>query len=198
MVSTSMVAPGITCAVEVFIATALLHKENPERKDFTIQEIVNRAARENLAGELRSGVSVHASQHCVANRAPNPANHRMLFATGRSTRRLLLPGDQVHPGRTGRIFPEADELPERYLPLLEWAKERFGSAGPAASQWSDDPDERVRQLRDSSGFSPADGPEEEPRPRHLEELLQARGIGAEMAAGIDPDDYIRELREGWE
>ena len=105
MVSTSMVAPGITCAVEVFIATALLHKENPERKDFTIQEIVNRAARENLAGELRSGVSVHASQHCVANRAPNPANNRMLFATGRSTRRLLLPGDQVHPGRTGRIFP---------------------------------------------------------------------------------------------
>jgi len=34
--------------------------------------------------------------------------------------------------------------------------------------------------------------------RHLEELLNARGIGVEMAAGIDPDEYIRELRDGWD
>ena len=198
MASTSMVAPGITCAVEVFIATALLHKEHPERKDFTIQEIVNRAARESLAGELRPGVSVHASQHCCANRAPNPANHRILFATGRSTRRLLLPGDQVHPDRTGKIFPEAGEIPETYLPLLKWAKERYENARPEASKLTDDPDKPIQQLRDSSCTSLADGPKDEPRPRHLEGLLQARGIGVQMAAGTDPDDYIRELREGWE
>lgn len=199
MATISVVAPGITCAAEVFIATTLLHRENPERKDFMIREIVNRAAHENLAGELRSGVSVHASQHCCANRAPNPANHRMLYATGRSTRRLLLPGDEIHPQRTGKIFPAPGEVPEKYLPLLEWARERYEKARPAADIWADDPDERVRQLRDNS-YAPLAcfGEEEEPRPRHLEGLLQARGIGAEMAKGIDPDDYIRELREGWE
>lgn len=201
MATISAVTPGITCAAEVFIATALLHQEHPERKDFTIQEIVNRAAGENLAGEVRSGVSVHASQHCCANRAPNPANHRMLFATGRRTRRLLLPGDEVHPERTGKIFPDAGEVPERYLPLLEWAKERYGHTLGATNQLPLDADEWIRQLRDDlivpAGYvSPDDMPEKSPR--HSEGLLQARAIGAEMAQGIDPDDYIRELREGWE
>ncbi len=191
----------VSCAVEVFLATALLHQEQTGRNDFTIQEIVNRAARENITGEMRSGVNVHASQHCVANKAPNPAKHRMLFATGRSTRRLLLPGDEVDPGRTGNMFPEADEVPEKYLPVLEWAKERYEQGLAGAGNWPLDPDERIRELRSDpilpAGYvSPDNMPEK--RPRHLEGLLQARGIGAEMAAGIDPDDYIRELREGWE
>ena len=101
--SSNPVLVEVSCAVEVFLATALLHREQPERKDFTIQEIVNRAARENITGEMRSGVNVHASQHCVANKAPNPAKHRMLFATGKHTRRLVLPEDEVHPERTGRF-----------------------------------------------------------------------------------------------
>src|ERR1700678_1990472 len=83
----------VSCAVEVFLATALLHRENPERQDFSIQEIVNRVARENLTGSLRSGINVHASQHCVANKAPNPAKHRILYATGKNTRRLPLPNE---------------------------------------------------------------------------------------------------------
>jgi hypothetical protein len=35
-------------------------------------------------------------------------------------------------------------------------------------------------------------------PRHLQSLLDARGIGADMANGEDPDDYIRRLREDWD
>jgi hypothetical protein len=191
----------VSCAVEVFLATALLHQEQPGQSDFTIQEIVNRAGRENVTGEMRSGVNVHASQHCVANRAPNPAKHRMLFATGKHRRRLLLPGDEIHPGRTGKIFPESDDIPVNYLPLLEWAKERYEHGLGDARQWSADPDERLRQLRDDSLMSPglnSSGEVSEERPRHLEGLLQARGIGAHLAGDTDPDDYIRELREGWE
>lgn len=191
----------VSCAVEVFLATALLHQEQEGRNDFTIQEIVNRAARENITGEMRSGVNVHASQHCVANKAPNPAKHRMLFATGRSTRRLLLPADEVVPGRTGKIFPEADEVPEKYLPLLGWAKQRHEQALAAADTSPLDPDESLRQLRSGPVLPPGSGAPDniqERRPRHLEGLLKARGIGAEMAEGIDPDKYIRELREGWE
>src|ERR1017187_10024598 len=95
----------IKVADEVFIATALLHKENPDREDFSISEIVTRAAKENLFGELRPGVRVHASLHCVANRAPNPGRYRMLYATGDHTRRLLRSSDNVHPERTGKIWP---------------------------------------------------------------------------------------------
>ena len=187
MASIAAVAPGITCAAEVFIATALLHKENPERRDFTIQEIVNRAARENLAGELRSGVSVHASQHCCANRAPNPANHRMLFATGRSTRRLLLPEDEVDPDRTGKIFPEAGELPERYLLLLEWAKARYGSSREA----------NLREEYPARG-GPLQAQEPKSAGRWLESLFELEGLGKEHWKDIDPDEFVRQLREGWE
>jgi len=188
MPTISAVTPGITCAAEVFIATSLLHQEHPDRKDFTIQEIVNRAARENLSGEVRSGVSVHASQHCCANRAPNPANHRMLFATGRSTRRLFLPGDEVHPGRTGKIFPEAGELPERYLPLLQWAKARYESGRGEAGFRGENP---------ASG-SPRETQEPKSAGRWLESLFELEGLGKEHWKDVDPDEFVRQLREGWE
>lgn len=151
-------------ADEVFVVTALLHRENPDREDFTIREIVERAERENLAGELRPGVRVHASLHCVANKAPNPGRYRMLYATGERTRRLLRAGDDVHPERTGKMWPEAKDVPERYRESIEWAKRRHGTGGPKAKRWLDgifalrgmgkalwrgeDPDEYVRKLRE--------------------------------------------------
>jgi hypothetical protein len=180
----------VSCASEVFVATALLHREQPGRDEFTIQEIVNRAARENITGEMRSGVNVHASQHCVANRPPNPAKHRMLFATGKHTRRLLLPGDEADPHRTGKIFPEPGELPERYVPLLGWAKARFEKGGPAPHQPPGIGPSRVN----------ADPESVNPRParRHLQALLDLRLAGVHLAKGEDPDDYVRRLREGWD
>jgi hypothetical protein len=178
------VSADASCAVEVFLAAALLHREQPGRADFTIQEIVSRAARENITGEMRTGVGVHASQHCVANKAPNSLKHRMLFATGKHTRRLLLPGDEVHPGRTGKIFPEADEVPERYRPVLEWAKTRYeqGGEGPGGS----------------GGTAGAGASSEETPRRWLESLFELEGLGREYLEGVDPDEYVRKLREGWE
>jgi hypothetical protein len=182
MATTQGVLADVSCAVEVFIATALLHQEQAGRPDFTIQEIVSRAARENITGEVRSGVNVHASQHCVANKAPNPAKHRMLFATGKHTRRLLLPGDEAQPGRTGKIFPETHEVPERYLPLLNWAIARYdrGNIGAGGSE--------------KAGGARTD---EQPK-RWLEALFELEGLGKEYLEGVDPDEYVRKLREGWE
>ena len=180
----------VSCAIEVFLATALLHKEQPGRTEFTIQEIVNRAARENITGELRSGVQVHASQHCVANKAPNPAKHKMLFATGKHTRRLLLPGDEVHPGRTGKIFPDPGEVPEKYLPLLEWATKRYDNAMTGVNH--------AGLIPNQSGANSIDHPTAETPRRHLQNLLDLRLVGAHLANGEDPDDYVRRLREGWE
>ena len=179
--NSSVVSTDVSCAVEVFLAAVLLHREQPGRADFTIQEIVSRAARENITGEVRSGVNVHASQHCVANKAPNPSKHRMLFATGKHSRRLLLPGDEAHPGRTGKIFPDPDELPDRYLPLLEWAKARYkrGSTAP--------------KVATENGEN-----QSEKAVRWLESLFELQGLGKEHWKGIDPDEYVRKLREGWE
>src|SRR5579884_2871771 len=111
----------IKVADEVFIATALLHREHPDREDFTISEIVDRAAKENVAGELRPGVRVYASLHCVANREPNPGRDRVLYATGKVTRRLLLSKDDIHPSRTGKIWPDPEEIPPGYVELITWA-----------------------------------------------------------------------------
>lgn len=161
----SLRSAELKVANEVFVATALLHKENPEREDFTIGEIVARAAKEGLAGELRPGVRVHASLHCVANRPPNPGRYRMLYATGERTRRLPRSSDDVHPERTGKIWPESESVPPEYRELIEWAKQQYGKDVPRQSRWvegilqmrgmgrelwhGDDPDEYVRKLREN-------------------------------------------------
>jgi hypothetical protein len=179
----------VSCAVEVFLATALLQTENPGRPEFTIQEIVRRAERENITGESRPGVGVHATQHCVANKAPNPGKHRMLFATGKHTRRLLLPADEVHPERTGKIFPDAGEIPEKYLPLLEWAKARFEGARKEKPTYS---------LSRNSTHDKAGAPADRTAQGWLEGLLEMEGLGKEYWKGVDPDEFVRKLREGWE
>lgn len=187
---TQALSSQITCAAEVFLATAMLHREQPARPDFLIQEIIQKAAELDIAGEIRSGVSVHASQHCVANRAPNPAKLRMLYATGKHTRRLLMAGDEIHPERTGKIFPDPGEIPEKYLPLLEWAKERYDRAAKDRDVGT------PIEWRSDAGS--VDSPSPEAPRRHLEGLLSLRLAGAHLANGEDPDDYIKRLREGWE
>jgi hypothetical protein len=80
-------------ADEVWVACALLHRESPEAKDFSIEEIVRRAQQESPAESLRPGVYVHVVQHCVGNRPPSPGRYRMLFETGPGRRRLFRQGD---------------------------------------------------------------------------------------------------------
>lgn len=154
----------IKVADEVFIATALLHRENPARRDFTVREIVDRARRENIYGELRPGVQIHAFLHCVANRPPNSVRVRMLYATDKGHRRLLSSGDEIHPERTGKIWPDPAEVPLKYRELIEWVKQQYGTDQPAKTRWLDgafqfiglgkelwqgeDPDEYIRKLRE--------------------------------------------------
>ena len=154
----------IRVADEVFIAMALLQRERPERSDFTVDEIVSRLARENLFGEVRPGIQAHIYSHCVANRPPQPSTHRMLYATGSGTRRLLLAGDEVHPGRDGKTFPDPEDVPTKYHELIDWAKRRYAQSGESTSRWlegilqlrglgrelwkDEDPDEYVRKLRE--------------------------------------------------
>lgn len=111
----------IKVADEAWIAVALLHREHPDQPDFTIENIMERAAKEQIAGPIRRGLYVHVVQHCVANRPPNPGRYRMLFETSSGRRRLFRPGDPYHPQREGaKASPGPDEIPRSYSGLLIW------------------------------------------------------------------------------
>lgn len=113
----------MTIAEATWIATALLHRENADRavQDFSVAEIKEKAKKEGLVESSRSGLSVHVSKHCVANKSADPATHRMLFKTVTGRRRLFRLGDEVHPDRVkGKIRPAKDDLPEPYQPLVDW------------------------------------------------------------------------------
>ncbi len=154
----------VKVADEVWIATALLHRQHPERPDFTLEEIVERARKEGLSKPLRPGVYVHVSQHCVANRPPNPGRYRMLFETSSGRRRLFRKGDSYHPEREGgKTTPKREDMPHGYDGLLTWyegwcsvsagkaiqADPLLSLQGSGRKIWADEhADEYVRRLRE--------------------------------------------------
>jgi len=140
----------LTVADEAWIATALLHKEYPDRKDFTKKEIVQRAARIADPAPLRPGVGHHISSHAVAQKPPQPGKHCLLFETARGRRRLFRPGDPRHPDRRGRCLPERDRLPVAYRSLIDWYHAVY-AAGP-----DDAPPDPILGLRGVGGALWAD------------------------------------------
>lgn len=151
-------------ADEVWIATALLHREHPDRTDFTVAEIVERARHEGLTPELRRGVYVHAVLHCVANRPPNPGRYRMLVETAPSRRRLYRPGDPAHEARRGaKMTPSRSAIPPKYHALLDWYERKYARQrgdkpeadpllalrGSGRDLWAEEhADQYVRRLRE--------------------------------------------------
>jgi hypothetical protein len=164
-----IIGPGqhirvIRVADEVWIATALLHREHPHQPDFSIEEIVERAAKEGLAGANRPGVYAHAVSHCVANRAPSPNRCMMLFETAPGRRRLFRRGDPYDAAREGsKITPASESIPADYENLLRWYQEWSRAENAAESTtdpllslaasgsqiWANEPgDDFVRRLRE--------------------------------------------------
>ena len=151
-------------ADEVWVATALLHRENPKRGDFSIEEIMERASKEAGKEPIRPGVYVHVVQHCVANRPPNPGRYRMLFESANGRRRLFRKGDIYDPAREGaKTVPAKEDIPSQYANLLDWyldwtqdsIEERIKNDpllalyGDGKDLWADEPaDEYVRRIRE--------------------------------------------------
>jgi hypothetical protein len=154
------IAKRVTIADEVWIATALLHREHPERQDFTVQEIRARVLKEGITGEVRAGLETHIRQHCVANLPSETNRARLLYATTTRTRRLFREGDPYDPRRAGgRVAPLAENIPEEYRFLLDWyaleyspvvdADPILGLRGLGKEIWRDEePDQYVRRLRE--------------------------------------------------
>ncbi len=142
---TISVRTRLKVADEVWIATVLLHREHPEDPDFTVDQIVQRAKQEGISRPFRPGVYVHAVQHCVANRPPNPGRYRMLFESAPGRRRLFRKGDSYHPEREGgKIIPEREDMPHRYEGLIAWY-ENWSSA--MAALWRPKLKKRIRCFR---------------------------------------------------
>jgi len=155
---------AVKIADQVWVVVALLHREHPDRDDFGIDEILERAQREPIAQPFRPSFHVHLVQHCVANRPPNPGRWRMVVETAPGRRRLFRPDDAYHPARANaRAIPEAAGLPAAYQGLLTWyRREHSGRLRKGADQdplialhgsgralWADEPaDEYVRRLRE--------------------------------------------------
>ncbi len=119
-------------ADEAWIATALLHREHPQAEDFGLAQIYARARQEFQ--DDRPGLWHQIVSHCVASKAPNPGQYRMLHETGRGRRRLYRPGDPTHPGRKGKVHPKKEQLPPSYQPLVDWYLEEFSHrAAPSSS-----------------------------------------------------------------
>jgi hypothetical protein len=154
----------IKVADEVWVAVSLLHRQYPKKPDFTIEQIMECAAKEANGEPLRPGVYVHIVQHCVANRPPNPGRYRMLFETAPGRRRLFRSGDVYDPAREGaKAVPEAEDIPPEYAYLLDWyqgwsqdsVEDRIKNdpllalRGSGKDLWADEhADEYVRRLRE--------------------------------------------------
>ncbi len=157
-------AVEIKVADEVWVVTALLHKDQVGRPDFTIEEIVDRAKQEKITGTLRPGVYQHVVQHCVANRPPNSGRYRILFETAAGRRRLFRTGDSYDPAREGaKTAPERDDIPSKYQPLVDWYRDwnqddvaqrikndpLLALMGSGKELWADEhTDEYVRRIRE--------------------------------------------------
>ncbi|MHB1672733.1 MAG: hypothetical protein ACYCSP_00635 [Acidobacteriaceae bacterium] len=127
----------IKVADELFLIVALLHQENPDKAAFSLKEIMARAEEENMTGKIRPGVKQHAYEHAVANIKPGSGKYRMLYKTAEGKLRLLRAGDDVHPERAGKIWPNQEEVPERYRPLIAWAQKQYAQQKLQRGRWLD-------------------------------------------------------------
>lgn len=161
---TAPVLAEVKVADEVWIVTALLHQEHPDKIDFSIDEIMERARAEKAVAKLRPGVYQHIVQHCVANRPPNSGRYRMLFETAPGRRRLFRDGDTYDLAREdAKKIPALGDIPPQYSALLDWYRNwnldrledrikndpLLALVGDGKELWADEhADEYVRRIRE--------------------------------------------------
>ena len=150
-------------ADEIWVATALLRRQHPDRSDFSVDEIVMRAEVDNVANKkLHDELWEHAIRHCVVNNAYDSGRYRMLFQTSKGRRRLFRPEDPFGLGQNlGRFTPRKDEMPQKYWELIDWYWNEYVGGGRQAADpilnlrglgkaiWADeDADAYVERLRE--------------------------------------------------
>ncbi len=186
----------------VWVAAAMLHRTYPDRPDFSVAEIVEKATAENMGGVRMHGPSVqaYASVHCVAGKKPQPNRAKMLTETARGRRRLYRPEDPCHPDRrSGASLPDRNALPPAYRILLDWHRREYlgsgMSAGPEPGHARLDTDGPHPSMNEAAvawlAANPVPAADTDP-------LLALYGSGRGVWADEDADSYVRRLRDGWD
>ncbi len=160
-------------ADRIWVATALLHRQFPERTDFAKDEIVRVLSREGLSDDIQRGtLNAHLDQHCVANVPPSTAKYRMLYeTTPGGNLRLFRPGDFTYATRhqkrkPSKVVPERENLPLKYRSLLDWYQ-----------AWSANAEERsIESIFDN------------------DPLIRLIGSGRHIWADEHADEYVNNLR----
>ncbi len=172
----------IRIADGVWLATALLHREHPDRADFTESEIMARFVAEGFPrGQHSNTLPAHIGSHCVANlrrsrKKSDPSKlqggaYRILYETRSGFRRLFRPGDDVHPDRVqlrhpSKAQPKREEIPAKYHALLAWYENWIKPGNELAA---------IRNMEDDP-------------------LLRLRGSGKHIWADEHADEYVNNLR----
>lgn len=159
----------ISAADLVWIATATLTRQHPDRSGFSHEEIRRKVYElEPTSGFEDATIRTHITSHCVANKKPDPGKHRKLTQNPEGSYRLYRPGDAHHQGRAdGKLLPDPNRIPQKYRELLDWYQAEYS--------------QRVnREIQ------------EDP-------ILALAGVGKELWRDLGGGEkFIRELRESWE
>lgn len=119
----------LSTANAVWIATALLHKENEGKNAFQIKEIFEKVKKLDLLTTQDSTLSMHISLHCVANAKAAPDTHKKLFRVSSGWYRLFREGDSFHESRVkGKIEPLPEMIPQQYRYLIDWYKNEYAKS----------------------------------------------------------------------
>jgi hypothetical protein len=172
------VTPDLLIADRIWIATALLHRQQPRQPAFTRDQIRAKLAEEGLLEAKEGAINAHLKQHCVANVPPSSGKYRMLIEVAPGKLRLFRPGDWTHPARLqprkpSKSIPSREEIPKPYWPLLDWyaawstprASAPSSQSSAPADRWADDP------------------------------LLRLTGSGRHIWADEHADKYVEKLRK---
>lgn len=159
---------GLVTSVVVWIATALLHRENPSRTAFGIREIEDKVKNLNLLSVQHATITQHITAHCVANTRASPDTNRMLFRVGRGLYRLYRKGDSYDPTREyGKIIPVPEVIPQEYTNLLEWYEQDYANKTSSTFQ----------EVTKNSVNPPFAKVENDLKIKIPQEVLQKLGIG---------------------
>ncbi len=154
-------------ADEAWCALALLHREQETRESFSAREILDRVKAEHASPVLRPGIQAHIYLHNVANLEPNSARYRMFYK---------LPND------TYRLFrPTTDHAHPSRKGKTKPSREELPAEYHFLLDW---------YSNEYCTKEPAMKEEDDP-------ILKMRGVGKEMWASTDADEYVRDLRSNW-
>ena len=112
---------SITTPTVVWLATAILHRDNPQSDAFSAKEIFNKVKQLDLLSVSDSTINMHITSHCVASGKESPDRHRKLTRVRPGWYRLFREGDSFHETRsTGQTVPLAEMLPLRFKDVIDW------------------------------------------------------------------------------